>query len=293
MEDVNCIICGTSQFISANKVSDRLDSGSAEKFQIVHCICGFIFLNPRPDESEIGQYYNHPDYDPHSGEPGNIFNTIYRLVQSYSFRKKLKLIKKFCGHSGILIDVGGGRGEFCQFMSDSGWKSILQDQSEKALTHAKSIGIKVTKTLENLNPDETIDLFTFWHSLEHIHKISDTLNMVNTILKPNGYVIIAVPNNNAIDKTFYKDNWAPWDAPRHLYHFTKETLTKLLQKHNFNPVYWRSIPQDTPYNILLSMENKGVNSMFKGLFVLLYSWMATYLKGIEYSSSLLVVCKKQ
>lgn len=292
MEYTNCIICGESDNSQLIQVSDRLNLQSDEIFQIVECTCGLIYLNPRPTELEIINYYENENYDPHKRKKLSLFNIIYRIVQKYSFNKKLKIINKFVDGKGLLIDIGGGTGDFCKFMTNSGWDTILQDNSETALSLVNSKNILTINSMIDLVDQKPVDLFTFWHSLEHIHNIPEIFSMVNRHLKNNKYIIIAVPNNYAPEKKFYNEIWAPWDAPRHLYHFSKSTLTKLLLKYNIEPIYWKSLPQDTPYNILLSMKKYSISSLLKGFFVLLYSWMVNLFKGVESSSSFMVVCKK-
>ena len=66
-----------------------------------------------------------------------------------------------------------------------------------------------------------------WHVLEHVSNINDTLLQFSRILKKDGSLIIAVPNCNAWDATYYKEFWAAWDVPIHLWHFSKKTIEHL------------------------------------------------------------------
>jgi predicted SAM-dependent methyltransferase len=139
---------------------------------------------------------------------------------------------------------------------------------------------------------EHFNVITLWHSLEHIHNIEELFSNLNRMLTIDGILLIAVPNLRAPENTFYGTNWAPFDAPRHLYHFQLETLDNLMKMSNFKIVRKYSLFQDTPYNILLSMENFTPFQFIKGIFVLCYSIIVTLLNGPDQSSSLLVICKK-
>ena len=48
----------------------------------------------------------------------------------------------------------------------------------------------------------------------------------------DGYFVLAVPNHCAVERKFYKEEWAPYDAPRHLYHFDSVSLQKILELNN-------------------------------------------------------------
>ena len=177
-------------------------------------------------------------------------------------------------------------------MALKGWDVVLQDN----ISNLNGInGSKVVRKVENLHMIKSTEYFnviTLWHSLEHIHNIEELFSNLNRMLTINGILLIAVPNLKAPENTFYSTNWAPFDAPRHLYHFQLETLDNLMKKSNFTIVRKYSLFQDTPYNILLSMAKFTPFQFIKGIFVLCYSIIVTLLNGPDQSSSLLVICKK-
>ena len=105
-------------------------------------------------------------------------------------------------------------------------------------------------------------------------------------------MIIAVPNMFAPERKFYKNTWAAYDAPRHLYHFNLNRLTSLLSRNGFDIIQKYSIYQDMPYNILLSLPTCSPFQIFKALFVSIYSFIFTLLAGPKYASSISLVCKK-
>jgi len=96
------------------------------------------------------------------------------------------------------------------------------------------------------------DCITMWHVLEHVHDLNETLNAIKTLLKPGGVFVVAVPNSNSWDAMKYETFWAAYDVPRHLYHFTKNSLEKLAIKNGF--MILETVPQklDSYYISMLS-----------------------------------------
>jgi len=290
METINCIVCGESKSTPYIEVSDRL-SQNLELFQLVKCDCNFVYLNPRPSEANISTYYKSPDYDPHNLLKNNKLGKIYKLVQWAALRWKFKKISSF-HQSGKLLDVGGGNGEFATFMALQGWDVFLQDKIPKLDNLSDSKNINTVQNLEIIKEDEYFNVITLWHSLEHIHNIDGLFSQLNRLLTPDGILLIAVPNINAPEIIFFNKKWAPFDAPRHLYHFQLKTLNDLCSGYKFKIVRKYSLYQDTPYNILLSITKNNPFQFIKGMLVFCYSIIVTLVRGSEHSSSLLVICRK-
>ena len=290
MESIGCIVCGNSKTTPYIEVLDRLSQNS-DIFQLVKCDCNFVFLNPRPIENEIPTYYNSTEYDPHNVKKNDKWGRLYKCIQKATLRWKFSKIASFYSN-GKLLDIGGGNGEFTSFMALKGWDVVLQDNISNLNGINGSKGIRKVKNLQMIKSTEHFNVITLWHSLEHIHNIEELFSNLNRMLTIDGILLIAVPNLKAPENTFYSTNWAPFDAPRHLYHFQLETLDNLIKKSNFKIVRKYSLFQDTPYNILLSMAKFSPFQFIKGIFVLCYSIIVTLLNGPDQSSSLLVICKK-
>ncbi len=269
METVSCIVCGDTASQPYLTVADRFSSTS-EKFKLVKCSCGFVYLNPRPDSVSIGPYYDNPDYDPHSAGDVSLFTRVYRIVQKAALFQKRRMIEKYIS-AGSLLDIGGGQGEFCQYMIRKGWKATLQDQSIKALALADSGSLVKINSLTELPGNNQFDLITMWHALEHIHDVQGTFDVISRFLKPKGLLVIAVPNRQAPERQYYKEKWAAWDAPRHLYHFSIGDLEKLIQNNSFKAVKKIGSKQYTPYNMLLSIPEKSLKSILSAGFILVNS----------------------
>ena len=82
------------------------------------------------------------------------------------------------------------------------------------------------KDLEKL-PDESFDVITMWHVLEHVSDLQWQVNQLNRLLKKGGRLVIALPNFRSYDAQYYKDKWAAYDVPRHLNHFSQDSIAKI------------------------------------------------------------------
>ncbi len=201
---------------------------SKESFVIVQCEnCSFKFTNPRPDEASIGRYYASEEYISHSNTSSGITNKAYQVVRSITLRQKVALINKFVPQKGRILDYGCGTGHFLEACAKNGWQVAGFEPNEVArkqaneLTHDKVEGSDITK----FEP-ESFDMITLWHVLEHIHQLSDTTKKILALLKPQGFILIAVPNADSLDAQKYKESWAAYDVPRHLYHFNQPTMKR-------------------------------------------------------------------
>ena len=287
METPLCIICGSNMSTPFIQITDRFGD---ESFQIVNCECGFKYLSPRPELNEISSYYEDGNYDPHRTYNKSFFEKVYGWVQKKALKWKFTHISKFVT-SGSLLDIGGGSGEFCAYFKSKGWTTVLQDSSEKARKNANSADITAYGLLSDIN-NEKFNLITMWHSLEHIHNISDLFANIDRLINVDGTLVVAVPNANAPERFFLKENWAPWDAPRHLYHFSFCQIDRLLLKHGWKIQSSKTMVQDTPYNILLSLKSNSPLQLIFGGFILLYSLIKSAVFGVSSSSSFMLICKR-
>jgi len=248
---LSCPICGDTAFKDYLSAKDH--TVTLETFQIKQCNnCGFLITTPRPTESEISKYYQSEKYISHSGTRHSLFDKIYHLARRISLNWKFKLIEGLVNKKSSLLDYGCGTGEFLKYMQSKDYNVIGIEPSDAAREKAnKILDGKVFKTLNHLD-DNSLDVITLWHVLEHVHQLNDTLQNLKKLLTPNGLIIIAVPNPQSKDSKKYKNYWAGYDVPRHLWHFTQETLQELLFKNGMKIVQTQPMKLDSYYVCLLS-----------------------------------------
>jgi SAM-dependent methyltransferase len=289
-----CPVCGSNNFYPFLTCIDFIVSG--EKYDIKICSdCGLKITFDIKDEENIGQYYNSDEYIPHSNKSTGLVNTIYHKVRSYMLRRKRKIVEKATSmKKGQIIDVGTGTGYFPSEMKQHGWEVAGTEKSFDARNFARNefnIEIKKTEDLFNLQ-NQKFDVITLWHVLEHIHKLNENIATFYRLLKKNGKLIIAVPNNNSFDAFHYKEFWAAYDVPRHIWHFTPKQMKLLGEKHDFTLKQIRSMPFDGFYISILSEKyKKSKIPVIKGFFYGIISWIVSLFNPLKSSSSVYIFSK--
>jgi 2-polyprenyl-3-methyl-5-hydroxy-6-metoxy-1,4-benzoquinol methylase len=287
-----CPVCSASNLKNHKVIKDY--SVSKESFNIMICEnCNFQFTNPRPDENEIGKYYQSDEYISHSDKANSPINFIYKLARKYALASKRKLINTIAKQKkGRILDYGCGTGYFLETMKENGWKTYGIEPNDQARELAKSKA-KVKEKIDDLNlKNKKFDIITLWHVLEHIHDINTTIKILKTILKEKGKIIVAVPNIESYEQTVFQEEWAAYDVPRHLYHFNQETMKTLMLKHGLKVKKVYPMKLDAYYISLLSNKYKFNKNKFVNSFITGYISNTYASKNKNNFSSLIYVIKK-
>lgn len=261
-----------------------------ENFNIVSCdSCGFHFTNPIPSINNIGDYYKSDKYVSHSSSKKGVINSLYNLVRSFTLRKKVKLIKQFV-KGKKLLDIGSGTGHFLNQAKINGFDVIGLEPDSDAVEYAlKNFNADLLPLdfLYQLKP-ESQDVITLWHVLEHVYDLEKDFKQIVSVLKPGGYVFIAVPNLDSFDAKYYNEFWAAYDVPRHLYHFRKKDINYLANKFSLNLMDTKGMKFDSFYVSMLSEKYKNGNFL-KAFFIGLKSNLKA--KSFGYSSQIYILLK--
>lgn len=277
----------TSQIHSRTK--DHFKTG--EEFSLVwNTDHDMLITTPQPSVENLSYYYESENYISHNDDAKGLLALLYRTVKKRSLKNKISLIESLLGTKGSLLDVGAGTGEFCKVAIENNWKVEGVEPSEAALQFAKEKGIKMYTELEDV-VDKKYDIITLWHVLEHLPDLEKVIQKLSSLLKPDGVLIIAVPNYNSFDAKYYKSFWAAFDVPRHLWHFSKNSIPRLFRE-NFKLLSMKPMWFDSVYVSLLSEKYKsGTSFSIKAIFIGLIS----NIKGIfnkEYSSVIYCLRKR-
>lgn len=289
----NCPVCKNQTFKPFLTCEDH--TVSHKKFNIVSCeACGFKFTNPIPDISELGNYYKSEDYISHSNTKKGIISRLYHIVRNYTLKKKLSLLSEYVSR-GTILDYGCGTGMFLKVCQDAGWKTFGTEPDSGARTLASEMGLKTYQDKQELdlaNENKTFDAITLWHVLEHVTDLEQTLRFFKDKLNKNGVLVIAVPNHASYDAIHYREFWAAYDVPRHLYHFEIKTVSNLLSGFGFELDKALPMKFDSFYVSMLSEKYKtGAIDYFKAILIGLKSNLKA--KATQNYSSLIYVFKPQ
>ncbi len=237
MEHVACNLCGSADARLLYELPDYLLGRPQARASLVRCIvCGLIYQSPRPSPEEMVAHYP-PEYDSYHPEtadgPGS---WLLRRAVQYGLDKRARYVTRRAG-GGRLLDIGCSTGLFLNRMKTHGsWELYgVEINRQAAETARQQYGLEVfVGTLEQAGyPDESFDAITLWDVFEHLHDPLRSLHEIHRILKPDGVLVLRVPNGASWDARLFGPHWAGLDAPRHLYVFTPETLRRMLAEAGF------------------------------------------------------------
>ena len=256
-KQANCPLCESSETYHYLELPDRFNQ-VGEFYNIHRCgKCGFIFLHPRIDEKEIAAYYCSEGYDPflETGEARTFSQRLYGLIKPAALRWKIAKIGRYKPTPGRLLDVGAGTGAFLAELKSRGWNVAGVEKEPIAAAFGREklgLNIHIGDLIDVEFEDRAFDIISFWHSLEHIHRLRENLVRVGALLKSDGILVVALPNPASLDARFYRRKWVAWDAPRHLWHFKPDVLRRLLSDMDFKLMKMSAMPFDPFYNCLHS-----------------------------------------
>ena len=253
--------------------TDHLVSG--EKFDLLlDDSLDLLMTNPKPQEDQLGKYYESEEYISHTDGKKSMVDIIYQLVRNYTLKKKLKLIDSFNTEGKSILDIGAGTGDFLKICADNNWKvsGIEPNKSAREIASKKSEKKegRFFETVDELKKEDNVflgfDVITMWHVLEHVPNLDETIFNLKKLLKPEGVLIVAVPNFKSYDADFYKEYWAAYDVPRHLWHFSQTAIRRLFFFQGMEVVKTLPMKFDSFYVSLLSEKNKNQKMNFLKAF---------------------------
>lgn len=288
----SCPLCGSSQIHEALSAKDY--TVSKETFPIFHCGgCGGRFTQHVPDNANIGRYYQSEEYISHSETKQGLINRLYHSVRKITLRSKQNWVRSAARiKQGNLLDIGCGTGAFLHYMQTGGWTITGLEPDENARRNAQTLYNITPLPIDQLFtlPEKQYDAITMWHVLEHVHELHRYLDRIRQLLKPGGALLIAVPNYTSSDASHYGEYWAAYDVPRHLYHFSPDSMAQLLAQHNIKLIKKHPMVFDGFYVSLLSEKYKtGKSRLFAGFFHGFRSYRKG-LKNVDRCSSIVYEC---
>lgn len=253
---------------------------------------GFLETWPRPLEN-LGKYYESEDYISHTDSRGSWFEKIYRLIQTYNIRYKFSKLKDPKPGQKIL-DYGCGTGDFLLYAQNKNLTVYGIEPNESALgITRKKIGKENASDKPIGDLKESFDIITLWHVLEHIPDLFSFIEELKSKLNHKGQILIAVPNYRSYDGRFYKEYWAAYDVPRHLWHFSPESLEKLFNSFGMKIEKKYPLWFDSYYVSILSEKyKKSPMGFIRATFVASFSNFFGIFNG-NYSSVIYRIIKNE
>ncbi|MCF4100644.1 class I SAM-dependent methyltransferase [Gillisia sp. M10.2A] len=256
---------------------------SGEKFDLLLDVeKEMLVTSPKPDLEKLPEYYRSESYISHTDSKSSFTDKLYHLVKERMLLKKLKWINKKNPEKGSLLDIGAGTGDFLKVAQANGWEVEGVEPEETARKKAKEKGVILKSSLKEFKSDK-FDVISMWHVLEHVPDLKTQILELEQLLKKDGLLVIAVPNYKSYDAEYYKEFWAAFDVPRHLWHFSQGSF-KYLFKDKFRQIDSKGLIFDSFYVSLLSEKYKtGHSNLLKAAYVGLKSNLKAK-SSSEYSS---------
>lgn len=265
---------------------------SEEEFELLYDRDKVMLVTfPRPPAEELPKYYQSEDYISHSDSRKSLMERLYQLVKSIMLKHKIRLLETYFPQKGNLLDIGAGTGDFLKAAQKSGWKIHGIEPNEKARNLAKRKNIALNKDSEKFRTGQ-FDVISMWHALEHIPDLKKQISELDRLLQKDGILIIAVPNFKSYDAKYYKEFWAAYDVPRHLWHFSKTAIEKLFGEFDFDLIKTLPLKFDSYYVSLLSEKHKTGKPNFLRAFQIGRKSNLKAKSSGEYSS-LIYILKRQ
>ncbi len=290
-EVVICPVCESNSFTHKHTSKDY--TATDELFHVKQCNgCGLLVTSPRPSLDTAHRYYQSKHYISHTATASGLLDSIYLIIRQFTMRWKFSLIRPYL-LGGILLDYGCGTGNFLQ---EALKHNCTVYGIEPSLIARQKISpvISVTSSLEELPPTH-FNVITLWHVLEHVYPLRETLRKLKTLLADRGTIIIAVPNWESNDARVYQEHWAAYDVPRHLWHFSKQSMTALLKNEGLTIKKIIPMNLDAFYVSLLSKKNSNGGRLTpQGSISAVWTAFVSNLKGSreKNQSSLIYVVQK-
>ena len=242
---------------------------------------------PKPSLEILPSYYESEDYISHTDGKRSLFEKMYHFIKNIALKNKLNLINSQ-SQKGTLLDIGAGTGDFLVVAKKDGWEITGIEPGEKPRNIAIQKGVSFANNLEAL-ADNSFDVITMWHVLEHVPDLEFQIKELKRLIKPNGTILIAVPNFKSYDANYYGKFWAAFDVPRHLWHFSKTAIEKLFANEKLQLVKVLPMKFDSFYVSLLSEKYKnGTMNFFNAFWI---GWKSNRYgkRNSEYSSHIYII----
>lgn len=228
---MHCDLCGENQLVVLFWAYDRRFETSKERFAVLRCqSCGIGQTYPRPATDQLREFYPevyHPTKDP----PKRYYKKYIERFQKDKVAKLKRLVS-----NGKILDVGCGVGYFLKEANEAGYEAMGIEISEVAVSTGRRrlrVNILCGDFITHPFDDRSFDVVTLWHTFEHLADPRTALEKIRTVLRPQGLLVIGVPNLSSFQARLFKSRWYHLDVPRHLFHYSPVSLVRLVEEHGF------------------------------------------------------------
>ncbi|WP_149273710.1 class I SAM-dependent methyltransferase [Pareuzebyella sediminis] len=262
-------------------------SVTGEDFQLLYDKdLDLLVTEPQPKELEI--YYRSENYISHTDSKDTFMDRVYHTVKQFNLWLKTNMIHKYGAERKTLLDFGAGTGDFLITAKGKGWSVAGVEPNPDARMRSREKRMELYQSINDLG-DSKFQVITLWHVLEHVPDLENQIELLKKHLEEDGIMLVAVPNYKSYDASYYKEFWAAFDTPRHLWHFSRSSIHKIFSKHSMKVINTKPMWFDAFYVALLSEKYKnGRQRLFPALAVGLLSNIKALINK-EFSSLIYII----
>jgi SAM-dependent methyltransferase len=197
--------------------------------------CGLVRLGrlPAVGEAYPAEYYGKADkkflpiFEGLSHRPPVLLETAERLAHESATRER---------RGPDVLDVGCGRGYFLKRLRKAGWSCAGIDIPSSPIPQSEDGMDCRSGDASSLPwPARSFDLVVINHVLEHVADPWLACREAARVLRDGGILYVGVPNFGSWQSQVFGGAWFPLEIPRHLFHFTPDTLSMVVSASGFCP----------------------------------------------------------
>lgn len=296
-----CPLCNSENKFNLLYLASDYHYGIKGQFPVVRCeVCMLVFLNPAPSEGELTCLYPDSYYSYQSFKKKKWFKVFLKKLLFFNISTKDPTFS----NPGRMLDIGSGSGSFMYAMREKGWETYgVEVNAAAAELGRKSAGLEIISgnLLDAAFPENHFDYIRLNHSFEHIVNPNEVLTEIYRILRPEGKVLIGVPNIDSLNAKIFKKYWWYLGTPVHPFNYSVNTLSTLLEKHHF---FVESVKFNSDYSGALgslqiffnrntdkpSTEGMLINNP---VLVLFSHWISKMIDALKMGDAIEIVCTKK
>lgn len=257
-----CALCGQGAARVVLRTCYELFDTRAD-VTLAQCACGLLMTDPQPVGETLAAFYDTDAYYTHAPRRGwkAALRAAAQRAQMRGVGARLRLwaedvlgrerfARRLAPHDfplarGLrLLDFGCGDGAAVVACRRLGLDAVGVEPDARAREVARQAGAAVYDSLASLdaaNPRARFDRIQLKHVLEHLPDPVGTLRALADRLADGGRMLIAVPNAESLQAEMFGEYWIGYDMPRHLWHFTRETLGRLVERAGLRAVSMQTV----------------------------------------------------
>ncbi|MEO1441813.1 MAG: methyltransferase domain-containing protein, partial [Chloroflexota bacterium] len=225
--------------------SDRLPFKPENGKGLVQCQnCGLVYVSPRPDAEELYALYGETYFK--NDDSGTVGYHDYLADETNirrTFNRRLDMLQQHIqpGSGRKLLDIGCATGFYIDEAARRGWEVEGLDVSGFAVEYVKdTYGHQAynTSVLDaDFLEDGTYSLISMWDVIEHVPDPKAHIERIAELLHSGGYVAFITPDVASLPARLTGKRWIGYKlSEEHVYYFSKQTLTRMLNDAGFDVV---------------------------------------------------------